>query len=57
MNGIVDKNKEAFFAALEGRDVNVKGIVTSHDETLTHAGAQQIWDYLKLADLKVVVAG
>lgn len=48
--------KKAFLDALEGRDINTKGIMTTHNETITRAGAQQIWDLLKLADLKVVKA-
>ena len=57
MNGITaDAAKMAFFDALEGRDVNTVGVVANHNETLTHAGVQQIWDLLKLADLKVVKA-
>jgi len=44
--------KKAFFDALQIA-VTVKGIVADHDETLTKQGIQQIWNALKLADIKV----
>jgi len=56
MNGTADDAKKAFFALLEGRTVTTKGLVADHDEALTHAGVQQLWDYLKLGDLKVTKA-
>lgn len=48
--------KQAFFATLVGLAVTTKGMVTDHDETLTTAGVQQIWNALKLADLKITGA-
>jgi hypothetical protein len=51
-----DAAKKAFFDTLVGRSVTTKGVVVDHDESLTHAGVQQIWDYLKLADLKITSA-
>ena len=51
-----DDAKQAFFATLEGLAVTTKGMVADHDETLTRAGVQQIWNALKLADLKVAKA-
>lgn len=47
--------KKAFFDTLVWRNVTTKGVVADHDEALTVAGVQQIWDALKLADLKIVV--
>jgi len=48
--------KKIFFDALDGHSVTTKGVVAEHDESLTRAGVQQIWDALKLADLKITVA-
>ncbi len=45
--------KKAFFDALVGRAVTTKGLVANHDEELTSSGVQQIWDHLKLSDLKI----
>ncbi len=45
--------KKAFTEALKGVAVNVKGLVTDPDMTLTDAGIKQIWNALKLADVKV----
>lgn len=54
MNGKSDDAiKQAFFDALIGLSVTTKGLVADHDESLTHAGVQQIWNALKLADLHV----
>lgn len=45
--------KKAFSDALKGVTVNVKGILTDPDMTVTEAGIKQIWNALKLADVKV----
>ena len=45
--------KKKFDDALKGVSVNVKGILTDPDMTLTEAGIKQIWNALKLADVKV----
>ena len=50
-----DAAKKAFFDALVGHAVTTKGLVADHDESLTHAGVQQIWDALKLADVKITL--
>jgi len=48
--------KKLFFDTLVGRAVTTAGVVVDHDETLTKAGVQQIYDMLKLADLKISIA-
>ena len=45
--------KSKFYDALTGLSVETKGIMSSHNETLTEQGVQQIWNALKLADLKI----
>jgi hypothetical protein len=56
MNGTSDDIRKAFFDTLVGHAVTTKGLVADHDEALTRAGVQQIWDALKLADLKIMRA-
>ena len=53
MNDTPDAAKKIFFDTLVGHSVTTKGLVADHDEALTHAGVQQIWDALKLADLHI----
>jgi hypothetical protein len=48
--------KKRFEDALIGLQVETKGIVTNHNENLTAQGAIEVWNALKLADLKVVPA-
>jgi len=48
--------KSKFYDALTGISVETKGVVSSHNESLTEQGVQQIWNALKLADLKIVEA-
>ena len=45
--------KIAFHTTLNGLQVTVQGI-TAHKEALTEQGVIEIWNALKLADLKVV---
>ncbi len=52
MNGVLTV-KQKFMQVVAGLNVETKGLVTNHDETITDQGAQQIWNALKLADLKV----
>ena len=52
MNDKIDI-KAKFLDALRGLQVETKGIVANHNETLTDQGARQIWSALKLADLQV----
>lgn len=47
--------KKAFTDALLGMAVTVKGIMTNPDMALTEAGVKQIWNALKIADIKVSV--
>jgi hypothetical protein len=56
MNDTPDAAKKVFFDTLVGHAVTTKGLVADHDESLTHAGVQQIWDALKLADLHITKA-
>lgn len=53
MNNNSDPIKEAFYEAVVGRTVTTKGIMADHDEALSKAGAQQIWDYINGAGLEV----
>ena len=56
MNGTLSL-KQKFMQVLTGLSVETKGLVTNHNETITDQGAQQIWNALKLADLKVEEVG
>ncbi len=56
MNGKVDMTKDKFFETLKGLSVETEGLVSTHDESLTKQGVQQIWNALKLADLQVLTA-
>ena len=47
--------KKAFHDALNGLAVQVGGVVSNHNENLTEQGVQQIWNALKLADIKLTV--
>ncbi len=45
--------KKAFTDALKGLSVTVVGLVADHHEALTEQGVKEIWNALKLADIKV----
>jgi hypothetical protein len=49
--------KQRFEDALNSLSVECKGIATNHHESLTPRGVIEIWDALKISDLKVVSAG
>jgi hypothetical protein len=53
MNDVANMAKKKFFDTLVGRSVTTRGIAVDHDEELTKAGVQQLWDALKLADLEI----